>query len=119
MSGSRCRCRSRWRLRRKSPTRHATKWRSTKATSPVGIIDLECYSVVNRPGADDTGMVLELAGDPRSNPDLRSFYFEADDEDECVSWTNAFLCDRHTALMDEREAYRQVAESFPAQLQAC
>mmetsp|Transcript_43710 Transcript_43710/g.85761 ORF Transcript_43710/g.85761 Transcript_43710/m.85761 type:complete len:1013 (+) Transcript_43710:83-3121(+) len=89
------------------------------ATSPVGIIDLECYSVVNRPGADDTGMVLELAGDPRSNPDLRSFYFEADDEDECVSWTNAFLCDRHTALMDEREAYRQVAESFPAQLQAC
>uniref|UniRef100_A0A7S1FZU9 PH domain-containing protein n=1 Tax=Corethron hystrix TaxID=216773 RepID=A0A7S1FZU9_9STRA len=88
--------------------------------SPVGIIDLECYSVVNRPGTDpDRGTVLELAGDPVTNPDLRSFYFQAEDDEDCVRWTNAFLSDRHTALMDEREAYRQVAESFPQQLQCC
>jgi hypothetical protein len=82
---------------------------STIHATPVGIIDLECYSTINR---QDQGNVLELAGDPQTNPDLRSFYFEAADDSEAERWTKALLSDRHSALMDEREAYRQVCDGF-------
>eukprot|EP00566_Odontella_aurita_P006501 CAMPEP_0113557544 /NCGR_PEP_ID=MMETSP0015_2-20120614/17851_1 /TAXON_ID=2838 /ORGANISM="Odontella" /LENGTH=600 /DNA_ID=CAMNT_0000458983 /DNA_START=880 /DNA_END=2678 /DNA_ORIENTATION=+ /assembly_acc=CAM_ASM_000160 len=84
---------------------------------PVGIIDLECYSSVNRSSRNDT--VLEVTGDPVTNPDLRAFYFQAATADEADYWTKALINDRHSALRDEREAYRQVCDSFPIQLQQC
>ncbi len=83
--------------------------------SPVGIIDLECYSVVNRSSVHDC--VFELTGDSITNPDLRSFYFQAGDVEDSELWTNALISDRHSALRDEREAYRQVCDSFQLQLQ--
>jgi len=83
--------------------------------SPSGIIDLECYSTVNRSSVHDC--VFELSGDSMTNPDLRSFYFQAGDEEDCEIWTNALISDRHSALRDEREAYRQVCDSFQLQLQ--
>jgi len=81
---------------------------------PVGIIDLECYSVVNRSKLNPT--VLELAGDAITNPDLRSFYFQSATVDDAECWTKALLTERHQSLKDETEAYRQVCESFPLQL---
>lgn len=87
---------------------------------PVGIIDLECYTTVDRSrGGDDASLVLELTGDAVTNPDLRSFFFEAECPEDCEDWTKAFLSDRHSALRDEREAYRQVCDSFPLQLAHC
>ena len=84
---------------------------------PVGIIDLECYTAVNRSKVNPT--VLEVAGDAVTNPDLRSFYFQSANVEEAESWTKALLSDRHQSLKDETEAYRQVCDSFPLQLQAC
>lgn len=84
---------------------------------PVGIIDLECYSSVNRSNINPT--VLELAGDSVVNPDLRSFYFQSATVEDAESWIKALLSDRHQSLKDETEAYRQVCESFPLQLANC
>ena len=84
---------------------------------PVGIIDLECYSAVNRSQINPT--VLEVAGDSITNPDLRSFYFQSATIEDAESWTKALLSDRHQSLKDETEAYKQVCDSFPLQLQHC
>jgi len=88
---------------------------SSTNLSPAGIIDLECYTCVNRSSVHEC--VFELTGDSVLNPDLRSFYFQAADVEDCEKWTNALLSDRHSALRDEREAYRQVCHSFQLQLQ--
>mmetsp|Transcript_115468 Transcript_115468/g.172526 ORF Transcript_115468/g.172526 Transcript_115468/m.172526 type:complete len:884 (-) Transcript_115468:134-2785(-) len=82
---------------------------------PAGIIDLECYSTVHRNSQNQ--LLLELAGDESVNPDLRSFYFCANSEDEGEEWTQAFLGQRHSSLVDEKEAYRQVCDGFAQQLQ--
>jgi hypothetical protein len=82
---------------------------------PAGIIDLECYTVVHRNSHNK--MILELAGDDSVNPDLRSFYFCASSEDEGESWTQSFLSQRHSSLIDEKEAYQQVCDGFAQQLQ--
>mmetsp|Transcript_8207 Transcript_8207/g.16695 ORF Transcript_8207/g.16695 Transcript_8207/m.16695 type:complete len:1207 (+) Transcript_8207:191-3811(+) len=84
---------------------------------PVGIIDLECYSAVHRSKINPT--VLELAGDAITNPDLRSFYFQSANVEDAEAWIKALLADRHQSLKDETDAYRQVCDSFPLQLQAC
>lgn len=89
---------------------------------PAGIIDLECYTTIHR--SSQNPMVLELAGDDQVNPDLRSFYFclcegggeGADEQQE--EWADALLNNRHSALADEVEAYKQVADGFACQLQA-
>ena len=83
---------------------------------PVGIIDLECYTSVKRSTRNDC--VFELTGDDITNPDLRSFYFQAGSVEDSELWTKALLNDRHSALKDEREAYRQVCDSFQLQLQS-
>lgn len=97
----------------------AASVRGPKATfsnlQPTGIIDLECYSSINRSALHDC--VFELTGDARTNPDLRSFYFQAADVEDCELWTTALLSDRHQALKDESEAYKQVCDSFQLQLQ--
>jgi len=82
--------------------------------TPVGIIDLECYSHVNRLSVEDN--IMELKGDSITNPDLRSFLFKGENKKHCEEWTSAFLTDRHQALRDEREALREVCDSFPLQL---
>ena len=83
--------------------------------SPAGIIDLECYTCINRSSRNE--LVFELTGDEITNPDLRSFYFQAGSVEDCETWTNSLLSDRHSALRDERDAYRQVCDSFQLQLQ--
>jgi len=83
---------------------------------PVGIIDLECYTTVDRTRDD---LILELTGDSVTNPDLRSFHFQGESPDDCEQWTKAFLNDRHSSLKDEREAYMQICENFPLQLMHC
>ncbi|KAL9182872.1 hypothetical protein ACHAXT_004151 [Thalassiosira profunda] len=95
----------------------AYQFTSSSNLQPVGIIDLECYSAVNRSTINPT--VLELAGDAVTNPDLRSFYFQSPNVEDAESWTKALLSDRHQSLKDETEAYRQVCESFPLQLANC
>ena len=82
---------------------------------PTGIIDLECYSSVHR--SRDRPDVLELAGDDSVNPDLRAFYFCASSAENGDDWTQAMLSGRHSALLDERDAYKQVCDGFSLQLQ--
>lgn len=82
---------------------------------PAGIIDLECYTTIHRNSQNHN--LLELAGDDTVNPDLRSFYFCANNQNEGEEWTQALLGQRHSALLDEKEAYRQVCDGFAQQLQ--
>jgi hypothetical protein len=93
-------------------TNHA---HSSHTLQPAGIIDLECYTTVHRNSQNE--LLLELAGDETVNPDLRSFYFHANNEEEGEDWTQALLSQRHSSLMDEKEAYRQVCDGFAQQLQ--
>jgi len=51
--------------------------------------------------------------------DGQSFFFQGENESDCETWTKALLSDRHQALRDEREAYKQVCDSFPLQLSHC
>ena len=90
---------------------------SSKFTSlqPAGIIDLECYTSLHR--STENPMVLELAGDDQVNPDLRAFYFCATSDEDCDEWSAALLNERHAALVDECDAYKQVCEGFAQQLQ--
>ena len=92
-----------------------TNGASSSTLQPAGIIDLECYTTIHRNSQSKT--LMELAGDETVNPDLRSFYFCASDEDESEEWTQAFLSQRHSALLDEKEAYQQVCDGFAQQLQ--
>lgn len=97
----------------------------SSGVAPVGIIDLECYSSVNRdlidilPAEDPDGgrpFLMELAADIKVNPDLRSFYFQSKSHEECLEWSKYFLYERQHFLRDERDAYQQICESFPVQL---
>ena len=62
---------------------------------------------------------MELRGEDRSNPSLRKFFFQAEDAGECDSWSSHLLSDRHGALLEEREAYRELQAGFSQQLNAC
>lgn len=88
---------------------------SQSTLQPAGIIDLECYTTIHRNSQNE--LLMELAGDESVNPDLRSFYFCANNEDEGEEWNQALLQNRHSALFDEKEAYRQVCDGFAQQLQ--
>lgn len=90
---------------------------STQASTvqPAGIIDMECYTTIHRNAQNQ--LVMELAGDETVNPDLRSFYFCANTDQEGEDWTQALLGQRHSSLIDEREAYKQVCDGFSQQLQ--
>lgn len=82
---------------------------------PAGIIDLECYTSVHR--NQQNQLLMELAGDETVNPDLRSFYFCANNTHEGEEWNQALLSNRHSSLVDEKEAYQQVCDGFAQQLQ--
>mmetsp|Transcript_22511 Transcript_22511/g.53132 ORF Transcript_22511/g.53132 Transcript_22511/m.53132 type:complete len:961 (+) Transcript_22511:300-3182(+) len=88
---------------------------STSTVQPAGIIDMECYTTIHRSSQND--LVMELAGDETVNPDLRSFYFCANTDLEGEEWSQALLGQRHSSLVDEREAYKQVCDGFSQQLQ--
>lgn len=83
--------------------------------TPAGIIDMECYTTIHRNAQNN--LVMELSGDETVNPDLRSFYFCANTDQEGEDWSQAFLGERHSSLLDEREAYKQVCDGFSQQLQ--
>lgn len=83
---------------------------------PAGIIDLECYTCLHRSHIGNS-TVLELAGDDTVNPDLRAFYFCVDSQ-ASDEWADALLNGRHAALVDEVDAYKQVADGFASQLQS-
>merc|ERR1712238_269979 len=76
---------------------------------------MECYTTIHRNSQNE--LVMELAGDETVNPDLRSFYFCANTDQEGEEWTQALLGQRHSSLTDEREAYKQVCDGFAQQLQ--
>lgn len=88
---------------------------SAQNLQPAGIIDLECYTSIHR--SSENGAILQLAGDDQVNPDLRPFYFCCDNAQEVDEWNSALLNNRHSALQDEAEAYKQVADGFAQQLQ--
>lgn len=88
---------------------------SSSTVQPAGIIDMECYTTIHRSSQNE--LVMELAGDETVNPDLRSFYFCANTDLEGEEWTQALLNQRHSSLVDEREAYKQVCDGFSQQLQ--
>jgi len=88
---------------------------SHSTLQPAGIIDLECYTTIHR--NDQNQLLMELAGDPSVNPDLRSFYFCANNSHEGEEWNQALLANRHASLVDEKEAYKQVCDGFAQQLQ--
>lgn len=88
---------------------------SQSTLQPAGIIDLECYTTIHRNNQNQ--LLMELAGDESVNPDLRSFYFCAHNEEDGEEWNQAFLSNRHSSLVDEKEAYRQVCDGFAQQLQ--
>lgn len=88
---------------------------SFTSLQPAGIIDLECYTSIHR--SSQNQLVMELAGDDAVNPDLRSFYFCANDQDETEDWSQTLLGQRHSALLDESDAYKQVCDGFAQQLQ--
>jgi hypothetical protein len=81
---------------------------------PAGIIDLECYSTIHRSSENEA--ILQLAGDDQVNPDLRAFYFCCETAQEVEEWSSAILNDRHSALQDEVEAFKYVADSFAERL---
>lgn len=98
-----------------APTEDGAEKEKFINSQPAGIIDLECYTNMHRSAQDPP--ILELAGDDSVNPDLRSFYFCASSPDGADEWTQALLNSRHGALIDEKEAYRQVCDGFAQQLQ--
>ena len=95
---------------------HAADASKYTSLQPAGIIDLECYTSINR--SSNNPLVLELAGDDMVNPDLRAFYFCANAQEEADDWSDALLNKRHAALMDECDAYKQVCDGFAQQLQS-
>jgi hypothetical protein len=99
----------------KENTEAITGDQAQSTLQPAGIIDLECYDTIHRNNQNE--LVMELAGDETVNPDLRSFYFCANNEHEGDEWNQALLSNRHSSLVDEKEAYRQVCDGFAQQLQ--
>ena len=90
----------------------------TDASVPSGIIDLECYNTVNRKAEHQNDLVLELLGDKALDPDLPPVHFCALTEAEGEEWSAAIINHRHSSLVDEKEAYRQVCDGSAEQLQA-
>jgi len=50
---------------------------------------------------------------------LREFFFKAENESNGDAWTESFLSDRYNAMVDEREALRELQTSFSTQFNVC
>lgn len=76
--------------------------------SPRGIIDLEWYTDISA----QPNNVVKLATTDGSH---RTFYFQADSEEEMNAWMSALVRERFFALRDERDAYQELQHDFQAQ----
>jgi hypothetical protein len=82
---------------------------------PSGVIDLECYTEVER----RDGNIIILKGDSQLNPNLRAMYFQADTAKDFEDWTEALLRHRHRDLEEEIAALSELQTNFAQQLKAC
>jgi len=78
--------------------------------SPRGIIDLEAYTDITA----QPDNVVRLATAPGREPQ-RTFYFQADSEEDCQAWISALIRERYFKLRDERDAYQELQGDFQAQ----
>ena len=74
--------------------------------SARGIIDLECYT--------DVEIVAKNTIRLSTPPDipLRSFFFRADNEEQCAAWAAALTRERYFVVADERDAYQKLQSEF-------
>mmetsp|Transcript_2362 Transcript_2362/g.7285 ORF Transcript_2362/g.7285 Transcript_2362/m.7285 type:complete len:566 (-) Transcript_2362:91-1788(-) len=78
------------------------------ADSPRGIIDLEFYTDISA----QPNNVVKLATADGSH---RTFYFQADSEEEMNAWLSALIRERYFHVRDERDAYQELQKDFQAQ----
>ena len=71
-----------------------------------GIIDLEYYGDVQIV----RGRTLRLA--TASDVPLRSFFFQAETEEQAQKWCEALSRERYFVVADERDAYRELPVSY-------
>ncbi|KAH8062892.1 hypothetical protein JL720_13136 [Aureococcus anophagefferens] len=74
--------------------------------SARGIIDLEYYTEVEVVARN----TIRLSTPP--DIPLRSFFFKADDEDQCAAWAAALTRERYFVVADERDAYQRLQAEF-------
>ena len=77
--------------------------------SARGIIDLEYYTEVEVVARN----TIRLSTPP--DIPLRSFFFKADDEDQCAAWAAALTRERYFVVADERDAYQRLQAEFQKQ----
>ena len=84
------------------------------ADAPRGIIDLEYYTDITA----EPKHVVRLSTPPDAPPpggQQRTFYFQADSEEEMNAWMSALIRERYFVLRDERDAYQELQHDFQAQ----
>ncbi|KAJ8603622.1 hypothetical protein CTAYLR_004865 [Chrysophaeum taylorii] len=79
--------------------------------TPRGIIDLEYYTDITA----QPNNVVKMSAPESSH---RTFYFQADSEEEMNSWMSALVRERYFVLRDERDAYQELQYDFQAQSEA-
>ena len=79
-----------------------------ESDAPRGIIDLEYYTDIS---AQPNNVVKLATGDGSH----RTFYFQADSEEEMNAWMSALIRERYFVLRDERDAYQELQHDFQAQ----
>lgn len=78
--------------------------------TPRGIIDLEYYTDISA----EPNNVVRLATPAHAGPQ-RTFYFQADSEEDMNAWLSALVRERYFVLRDERDAYQELQHDFQAQ----
>jgi len=82
------------------------------ADAPRGIIDLEYYTDIS---AQPNNVVRLGAPSDAPGGQQRTFYFQAESEEEMNSWMSALIRERYFVLRDERDAYQELQHDFQAQ----
>ena len=77
--------------------------------SARGIIDLEYYTEVEVVAKN----TIRLSTPP--DIPLRSFFFKADDEEQCARWAAALTRERYFVVADEKDAYQRLQGEFQKQ----
>ena len=80
-------------------------YQSDSSDVPRGIIDLELYTNIQRDNVNELKMTPIIESD-RDN--LRSFYFQEEDQDTLTDWISSLIRDRYFNISDERNAYMQM-----------
>lgn len=79
-------------------------YQSDNSEAPRGIIDLELYSNIIRENTN----ILKMSPMIEETSDLRSFYFQEEDQDTLTDWISSLIRDRYFNINDERNAYMQM-----------